>query len=170
MTDVNSGDEPGFLWLLRGVVADIDTYITDHPDLTLEELVEVLVALNRRRDEMKLIYDEVCRRVATSMNEMKEYHAPEGVTIEKKWAKSRTAWQHDRLAQEVGHRLALMSIDFDTGEITRSPEELVADLVKYLAPNYWRVGALKELGLNPDEYCEAGESKPAIIVRNAKQL
>jgi hypothetical protein len=88
-----------------------------------------------------------------------------GATIEKKSAVDRKKWDHPKLANCVAERLNEMSVDMDTGERTMTATEMVEKLLDYAAVSYWRVGKLGELGINPDLYCEQGDSKTSIIVR-----
>jgi hypothetical protein len=57
----------------------------------------------------------------------------------------------------------------DSGEIIMTAQDMVVKLLDYAAISYWRVGKLGELGINPDHYCEQGDYRTSIIVREAKQ-
>jgi hypothetical protein len=61
-----------------------------------------------------------------------------------------------------------MSVDMDTGEVVMSAQDMVVKLLDYAAVSYWRVGKLGEIGVNPDSYCEQGDYKTSIIIREAK--
>ena len=89
----------------------------------------------------------------------------EGATIEVKSGSSRKAWDHQSLAEDVAQRIYESSIDIDTGEVKKNPKEMMADMLKYGAVSYWRVGALKDLNIDPDEYCEVSPPKTSLIVR-----
>ena len=91
-----------------------------------------------------------------------------GATIEKKTGADRKKWEHSKLASAVAERLSDMSVDMDTGEIMKSPQEIALDMLTYCAPSYWRVKELNKIGINPDNYCEVGDLKTSIIVRKAK--
>jgi hypothetical protein len=92
----------------------------------------------------------------------------EGATIEVKSGSSRKAWDHSALAQDVAQRIYESSIDIDTGEVNKTPREMMADMLKYGAVSYWRVGALKDLNIDPDEYCEVSPPKSSLVVRRDK--
>ena len=42
---------------------------------------------------------------------------------------------------------------------------MMEEILKYGAVSYWRVGALKKLDIDADEYCEVGPSKTNMIIR-----
>ena len=65
---------------------------------------------------------------------------------------------------QVFERLQQSSVDMDTGEVTLSTEEIVNRILDYVQPSYWRVGALNDLGINADQYCEVGEPKTNIAI------
>jgi hypothetical protein len=92
----------------------------------------------------------------------------EGATIEVKSGSSRKAWDHASLAEDVAQRIYESSINIDTGEISKTPKEMMADMLKYGAVSYWRVGALKDLNIDPDEYCEVSPPKSSLVVRRQK--
>jgi hypothetical protein len=45
---------------------------------------------------------------------------------------------------------------------------MAMQMLDYLAPSYWRVGKLNEIGLNADLYCEPSEPKTSVIVRKGE--
>jgi len=94
--------------------------------------------------------------------------AVEGATIEIKSGSSRKAWDHQSLARDVAQRIYESSIDMDTGEVHKNPREMMEEMLKYGAVSYWRVTALKDLNIDPDEYCEVSPPKSSLIVRRQK--
>jgi len=87
------------------------------------------------------------------------------VVVEKRTGAPRKAWRHDELADEVARRIIGSSIDMDTGEVLKSPEQMMKEMLSYGAVSYWRVKNLAKIGLIADEYCDVGEPKVSIIVR-----
>ena len=65
----------------------------------------------------------------------------------------------------VAQKLHRMSIDMDTGEVKVDPEQLAKDMINYVQPSYWKVTQLEKLGINVDNYCESGDSRMSVIVR-----
>ena len=72
---------------------------------------------------------------------------------------------HAELASAVAQRLSEMSIDMDTGEVKVDPEELAKSMLNYVQPSYWKVTQLEKIGVNIDNYCESGDSRMSVIVR-----
>lgn len=88
--------------------------------------------------------------------------------VEVRSGADRKQWQHDKLIGEVARRLIQSSVDMDTGEVTMTTEEIVAKVLDFVQPSYWRVKELSKIGISADNYCELGETKTNIIIRKAK--
>jgi|APGre2960657373_1045057.scaffolds.fasta_scaffold00018_28 hypothetical protein len=86
--------------------------------------------------------------------------------IEKKVGAPRKSWRHNELADEVAKRIMASSIDMDTGEVMKSTEQMMLEMLSYGAVSYWRVKNLSKIGLVADEYCDVGEPKTSLVVRN----
>jgi hypothetical protein len=102
------------------------------------------------------------------MGPVESLHLSDGTTIEKKSSYDRKGWKHADLGSAVAERLVKMSIDMDTGEVTKSPKEIAQEMLSYCAPSYWRIKELNKIGLNADNFSEVGELKTSIIVRKPK--
>jgi len=46
-----------------------------------------------------------------------------------------------------------------------SPQELIQQVLEFVGLSYWKVGKLKELHIDADDFCEVGESKKNLVVR-----
>lgn len=151
----------------RSDLFEIDSLLTKYietvPDVA--EAAEMLVQFNMVKRDLAVIYDSFAGKIATLMGNIGEVATQSGATIEKKSAVERKKWMHPELASAVAERLTDMSVDMDTGERVMTPGQMVQKLLDYAAVSYWRVGKLGELGINPDIYCEQGETKTSIIVR-----
>tara|TARA_B100000029_G_scaffold516042_1_gene626373 strand:- start:6179 stop:6670 length:492 start_codon:yes stop_codon:yes gene_type:complete len=90
----------------------------------------------------------------------------EKFSLETKTGAPRKQWDHERLVSLVAQRIADTAIDMDTGEVTKSPQDMIAELMKYAAPSYWRVSALRDLGIDADDYCDVGEANTNLIYRS----
>jgi len=86
--------------------------------------------------------------------------------IEKKVGAPRKAWRHDEISREVADRIVASSIDMDTGERMKTTEEMMLEMLSYGAVSYWRVKNLSKIGIVADEYCDVGEPKTSLVVRN----
>jgi hypothetical protein len=106
--------------------------------------------------------------MARIIGDEQEINLASGIKIEKNSSYERKGWKHKDLGSAVADKLMKMSVDMDTGEIMKSPQEIALDMLTYCAPSYWRVKELNKIGINPDNYCEVGDLKTSIIVRKAK--
>lgn len=148
---------------LMEIDALLSEYIKTTPDI--EQAAELLTQLNMVKRDMGIIYDSFAGKVGILMGNRGMVETQSGATVEKKSAVDRKKWDHPKLASRVAERLNEMSVDMDTGERMMTATEMVEKLLDYAAVSYWRVGKLGEIGINPDLYCEHGESKTSIIVR-----
>lgn len=132
----------------------------------LEEALENLVYLNKAKKELADIYDSFSKKMVERMNEEKstDIKLESGVELKCKSGSPRKSWDSENLMKTVYSRLRQSSVDMDTGEVGLSDDEIVLKLLDYFQPSYWRVGALNELGINADQYCEVGEPKTTIAI------
>lgn len=159
IADLLLGDFSERLADLEGRLQD---YLAGQPPQ--EEACEVLAAFNRTKAEMKLAYDAFAIKVGSMMRDDKIL-LPGGGEVEKNYSTKRTKWQHKDLASAVAQKLHKMSIDMDTGEVKVDPEEMAKAMLNYVQPSYWKVTQLEKLGINADSYCESGDSRMSVIVR-----
>jgi hypothetical protein len=158
--------EPDWVTDFRNAILVLDTAISEFiEDASPEDAATALLSLNIAKGEVATCYDYLSGAVARIMGSESEIPLPGGATVEKKYANSRTAWQHKDLAATVARRIADLSVDMDTGEVLLTAEEMVVQLLDFVQPSYWRVKELQRINVNPDEYCETGETKTSIIVR-----
>lgn len=129
-----------------------------------EEACEVLAVFNKNKADLKFVYDSFALKVGSMMKDDKIL-LPNGGEVEKNFSKKRTKWQHKDLASVVAQKLLKMSIDMDTGEVKVDPQQMAQDMINYVQPSYWKVTQLEKLGINVDNYCESGDSRMSVIVR-----
>lgn len=134
----------------------------------LEQNCEILVELSLMKSEMALLFDEMSNKVQKMMDKQEIVDLDSGYSVERRWSKPRKSWQHKDLAEIVATRIRQSSIDLDTGEMTLSPQDMILKLLDYVQPSYWRVGALSEIGISADEYCETGDPVEKISIRSNK--
>lgn len=131
----------------------------------IETVSAALAALDRLKREVSEMLDTVREKMVALMGPDPECEH-NGFHFERKPGTSRKAWNHDSLSTAIAKRLSNMSIDLDTGEIVKTPEELIKDAFNFAGVSYWRVKELQKIGINADAYCEVVESKPSIIIRS----
>lgn len=133
---------------------------SDDPD----DLAELLIVLSEAKSEISEMLEMTKMRLADLMGNEDLYNF-EGVTFEKKYSTPRKTWDHKALTDVVSSRIIDMSVDMDTGEVIKTPQEMLAELVKYTGISYWKVKELEKIGINANNYCETGDSKANIIIR-----
>jgi len=144
----------------------LSDYISQKPDVS--EAAEVLFRTHGLKREIATTHDVFSGKVGEFMDTSNEITLISGGTVEKKIGADRKKWHHPQLATRVAERLHEMSVDMDTGEVVMTAQDMVVKLLDYAAISYWRVGKLGEIGINPDQFCEQGDYKTNIIIREAK--
>jgi len=155
---------------LRSAILELDgnvsSFLAENP--TAEKAGEVLAELNFLKRDMSVIYEQFANLFAEIMGLSDTLSLPDGTTIEKKSSYDRKGWKHLDLGSAVAERLVNMSVDMDTGEVTKSPKQIAEEMLTYCAPSYWRIKELNKIGINADSFSEVGELKTSIIVRKPK--
>jgi hypothetical protein len=154
--------------LITKLEFDIDAFVSSEP--SMDEACSALVEMNILKRDVSYMYDHLSRAVSRIMGETENISLPDGSTIEKKSSYDRKGWDHKALASVVAQKVVQMSVDMDTGEVIKSPQEIAAEMLTYCAPSYWRIKELNKLGVNADNYCEVGELRTSIIVRKPKEI
>jgi hypothetical protein len=157
--------------LIKKLVSELDMelmeYVDSSPDMI--EACTLLAELNFLKRDLATAYDSLSFAMGRIMGNEQEVNLENGVQIEKTSSYERKGWKHKELGSAVADKLIRMSIDMDTGEVIKSPQDIALDMLTYCAPSYWRVKELNKIGINPDNYCDVGDLKTSIIVRKPKQ-
>lgn len=157
--------------LIKKLVSELDMelmeYVDSSPDMI--EACNLLAELNFLKRDLATAYDSLSFAMGRIMGNEQEVNLENGVQIEKTSSYERKGWKHKELGSAVADKLIKMSIDMDTGEVIKSPQDIALDMLTYCAPSYWRVKELNKIGINPDNYCDVGDLKTSIIVRKPKQ-
>ncbi len=127
----------------------------------IAELVELRASIAEMRDRERVLVETI-----HDTAEQRKTETPSGlVEISKRRNRK---WDHDELIRNLT-RVALDTREFDpaTGELLDRPTwERVADAIKACAGiGYWRTGALKDHGLNPDEFVETTSTATTVTIR-----
>lgn len=78
-------------------------------------------------------------------------------TLEHRRGTIRKQWEHDALCRKA------VTVAMERGEVEHPHD--VAELILRLAGfSYWRVGALKPFGLDPDEYCHTEPGRDTVVI------
>jgi|5B_taG_2_1085324.scaffolds.fasta_scaffold00688_9 hypothetical protein len=142
-----------------------DSIITDDE---LVDLFQSLADLHLLKNRITGTYSDIQTQLAEFVGHTAEPILCEGASIEIKSGAPRKSWDHDSLKKDVAQRIYESSVDIETGEVKKTSREMMEEILKYGAVSYWRVGELKKLDIDADEYCEVGPSKKSVIVRRDK--
>lgn len=132
---------------------DVEALIAD-----LAEVRETIKSL--REDERQLVED--IHQLADARKFETEYGF---VELSKR---NNRRWDHDELVRHLTRVvLDTREIDPETGEITSQPAwERVASAIRDCAGiGYWRIGKLRDYGLDPDEFAETTSSALSVQIK-----
>lgn len=88
-----------------------------------------------------------------------------GFVAERKGGADRKSWEHDRLAWAVVHPLCV-DVNGETDDTAAALVAQVRDrLLNCAAVSYWRVTQLRQLGLNPSDYCSTTTGRRTVHVQ-----
>ncbi|MFL6047897.1 MAG: hypothetical protein ACJ72M_22650 [Propionibacteriaceae bacterium] len=119
---------------------------------TAEELGTELDAVCDEIENLKRRRDDLIDRMAAVMTEDLFRIEALGKTFKRRRKADRKHWQTDELRSEVWKRTQ-RRVDLETGELESEAEAQVRTLTE-CARLEWRLNPLRELGIDPDEFCE----------------
>lgn len=133
--------------------------------LTVEQLTEELLSTRDRIAQLRDHERFLVAEIHATATERKTQTAFGQVEISKRYNRK---WDHDELARHL-MRVALdrREIDPETGELLDTPTwERVSKALRDCAGiGYWRIGALKGYGLDPDEFCETSSESLSVRIQ-----
>lgn len=150
---------------------ELDSHVTAlrNSDVDIALAAEIYAKLQEFKAGLKMINDTMENILIDVFGESDEIIVSEnGMTVQKAMDTPRKAWRNEEVASAVAQRIQSMAVDLDTGEIKMTTGEMIAKLLDFVQPSYWRLKPLREVGINPDDYCEVGEPKPTIKYQKAK--
>lgn len=138
-------------------------------DLPAPELAALLADAKRLVAAAKAWEATIESRLVEAMKagDSWELEIPGLGTVVRRGASSYTRWDHDLLLPRVA-KVALdnRAVDGETGEVEAPEKALMRALQQCAAIGYWRVGALKALGIDPSRYAEKEQGRERIILRS----
>lgn len=151
--------------ILRSAAKSAAELIQNNESSSLDDSCEIAAAMHRAKAEAKELYEFVSSDVITRMGTLPEHTLSDGTIIERRQATARKKWDHLTLAKSVSQKLHQMAVNMDTGEMAFSNEEIMIQLLDYVAPSYWRVKKLADIGINADMYCEITDGGTNLVIR-----
>lgn len=152
---------------LRRLVQHLDTmtrFAAEDEIEDLEEAIEILVALNGIKSSFATTYSNYEEVIADGMDDEYMVKLPGDIEVTRREGAPRKQWDHKRLTKDVTKRLMDKSVDYETGEILMTTEEIINAVFQYAATSYWRVKELKKIGLNADKYSKLGDPKVSVAI------
>lgn len=129
--------------------------LREEPPTGVDSLAGALNILREARRALGDAERDIEAHLAEAMGKEKLVVVAGLGTLERKHSKVSPKWDHERLRP----MLAALSRDErklneETGEIEGESEAAIRVFTDVAAVSYYRLGKLKERGLNPDDYCE----------------
>jgi hypothetical protein len=154
---------------LDDVLDRLDTACMDEQGTSGEERSERLLHLGFILNEAKKRISSILRETEATLIDSDWDQSPyetQLFSIETKTGAPRKKWDHKALATLVAKKITDQAIDMDTGEVLKTQRQMIEELLIYAAPSYWRVTALKDLGIDSDDFCEVGDPLTNLIYRS----
>lgn len=153
---------------LHHVLDELDTEAANAIDTAdVEELAHLHVALVKARQRLATICT-IVEQVLVDVMPDKRLELPGLPVLERRRGTDRKAWQSVDLLDELFRRAV---VDTETGEvlddealIRQRLHEVLVDCVPFTGSLGWRVTALRDLGLDPDEWCETKPGRTSIQI------
>lgn len=156
--------QPDVVLALRQALAQADEQVTALAEAgEWEALAYGLHALLPLKRDISDLARRAEDALAASMPAKEVRDLPGLPPFERRKGSDRKAWQSADLLREIVHQHR--HVNPETGEITVDTDALLDALkaaVPFTGSLGWRVKALRELGLDPDEWCETKPGRVAI--------
>lgn len=148
--------------------------VTDDPlfDEKFDEigLIDLLLLVRTARQDLALV--ERALEDSASDRMVSDRVAVEGRWVaERRRGRDRSAWKNEDLTHEVVKRAIIeASVDRETGEIIEpnATTWAVRDALVATARPSWRVTALRELDIDPDEFCTSVKGRSTLQIITAE--
>lgn len=139
------------------------TYVGNRKKVDPEALATVLASIKGFKSSIKLMEDEASKALSTVVSSGSVVEAGP-VYLERKDGKPKKAWKHDQMKSVVIEKVIARHTDKDSGTLHTPVSVLMQEAFQYAGISYWKVGALKEIGVDANKYCEHGEAKATFNV------
>lgn len=139
------------------------TYVGNRKDVDPEALACILARSKEIKASFTIMETEAAKALSTIVSDGSVIEA-DGKQVERKDSKPRKTWKHDQLKSVVIEKVLERHRDPEDGTISTPTSVMIQEVLGYAGISYWKVGPLKEIGINPDNYCSKGEVKPKFSV------
>lgn len=135
---------------------------------SVEETLQLASDMHMIKAYTTELFNELQSMITNHLSHLPAPVAVDGATVEIKSGSPRKTWDHQSLIDDVSKRIVDSSVDLNTGEVVKTPTEMIKEALQFAGISYWKVTKLKELHLDADEYCEVGEAKKQLVIRRDK--
>jgi len=132
------------------------------------ELLQFASDMHLMKSHVTEIFNELQSMITGYLDNLPLPVVVDGATVEIKSGSPRKTWDHKTLIDDVSKRIVDSSVDLNTGEVVKTPTDMIREALQYAGISYWKVTKLKELHLDADDYCEVGEAKKSLVIRRDK--
>ncbi len=133
-----------------------------------EELLQFASDLHAAKGHLSELFNEVQSVLTEHLGHLAVPVTVDGATVEIKSGSPRKTWDHKSIIEDVSKRIVDSSVDLNTGEVIKSPTDMIREALQFAGISYWKVTKLKELHLDADDYCEVGDAKKSLVIRRDK--
>lgn len=135
-------------------------------NLDTASLVSMLDAVRDMVNTLKTTDEQIVEALVKKMGDPVSIG---GAVAEVKWGKPRKQWETEKLGALVSEEILTRAIDPETGALEVPVSQLIQRLLNFVGVSYWKVTALKALGIDPDEFCEVGPAKASVVIRKSNK-
>jgi hypothetical protein len=154
----------GFVPAVRAFIAEMDAEITvyEHdPIATTQALVRIDAILADLRYLRERLHQVTAR--ALDAQHVRKLTVESVATVEATGSIERTNWQTAKLLALVLNHLGVRFIDWASGEVLDG--EAVGDRLGPYFRAEWRLTPLRELGIDPNDYCDVARDDDGKPIR-----
>jgi len=138
---------------LEDALALLDGALLEANDEDPQFLAALLLDLRNLKHLLAIVYKSAEQALIRSLGDRRNLETGDGL-YEVRRSMKRTGWDHDELWRHVVARARdERRVDEATGEYESESEAIARVLFRCARPS-WRLTALRDMGLDPDEFCK----------------
>ena len=130
----------------------------------VEFLATLLTSVREVRALLAECHDQIEDTLVAGMAGLWRVEVPHVGVIVRHSGKKRTRWAHDDLWEAVVDAVLSEPQADENGEVLPPAEAVAVALRRAVGPGYWRTTALRDYGLDPDEFCSTSEGRETVEV------
>lgn len=149
--------------LAENALAALGAFATVEPS-DVGEYARLLLTYAEVLRAARTIEDAMHHNLARLMGDEKKVTV-EGLGVLERRRSASRKWDHESLLGVVRQRaITDRKVQLDTGEIESPDEAFMRVLRDAAAFSYWRIGKLKSMDIDPDEYCKTSWGSTRVVI------